>query len=1131
METPDLRQFIGWDKPAIELVAEKLYSLLNSADKQEAALYRRATVVVPTSGSGRRLREYMAEMAKKENGKPILMPKITLAGQLLTCKDCNTATEDETLAAWLHVLCAEGSNPVAPYAPLIPRRPENHRERWAVEIAHKLMALRTRLEQEEVTPDRVSGLLKHREDQVLQKIRQLNTTQGAERKNLKAQQAVLSNEQVRWRKLAEVFTKVDSILENNYKKQSREQEREKIVNTPTPFQQSKLIIFACVPEFSPQVERYLKNLHNTHTCKVQLWVHAPDTPEYRARFDSMGRPTEKHWTSCDIDIPNALVFHSPDSEQVDTAKSTIHLVNDAAELAAEAVQLAAGHNSAQVEIATGNANYTPALISAFCNPTTGKGWELRAPEGRSLLTTDVGRLPKQLADYCTAHHANKLLDTANGGQQELNAYVLLLSNRALQQVLEASNEVSSRLLRHVEQLREALLPASVDLLCKYLNPDTEIPTAGYRNLEFLAKDRRLAFYEFADKVKTFVNDCCDIKTLPKKLTQLTMALTQKYKETPLKKAVDKLCKELNGEEKNKLFSLIPHADTVLEILRYRTQSTASSIHETQEKDEAVGDVQGWRELAFSRATTLIIAAMHDGSIPEPVQDDDFLPESLCQELNIRHEPFRIARDAYLLTALLHSHHPGNVHFIITRQNPDGSTVAPSSLLLRCGDALPQRARVLFAEAGTVTAMPTVPLCALKQAQLAPGTENGISPGILESIEAIAPGTKNPFSKSSQTYSPTLLSGFLQCPLSFWLKHIFDMDAGCVYDVEKSELENNEYGTIVHAILEKVVKKIPSEDALRSLYSKATDKEQLIANVEKLAQQELHNEWEKVYNPKQYGTIQSLPMELQLRNIEKSLHDFACVHVHDLLAGWQNVACELSLQPKFTLSNGEVVKFRMTADRIDRNKNGQWRIIDYKTSSQVKMPVNQHLEELKDGEKSPFYRFMNTQDYPFPLIQAEFRSNIGDIKTKYYRWKDVQLMLYAFGLRQLNAKDICEDLEDEPLANVMPDLIYYNIQNKTQQLECFPFVEKGVMTQPSGKSKGEFIGSTEQILQNAMQTVDSAIRMIKDGVCLFSAESLNFKNRPFSKLTGETWDKNAPRFGAISAKCDPRSMFKLPDLNI
>ena len=91
MNTPELH-FLGWDKPAIELVAEKLLEGLSNP--QTAATYRRATVVVPTAESGRRLREYMAEKA----GHALLMPTITLAGHLIPCQGSHVASEMETAA-------------------------------------------------------------------------------------------------------------------------------------------------------------------------------------------------------------------------------------------------------------------------------------------------------------------------------------------------------------------------------------------------------------------------------------------------------------------------------------------------------------------------------------------------------------------------------------------------------------------------------------------------------------------------------------------------------------------------------------------------------------------------------------------------------------------------------------------------------------------------------------------------------------------------------------------------------------------------------------------------------------------------------------------------------------------------
>ena len=122
--------FLGWDAPAIELVARKLEEL----SEQHPSEFRRATVVVPTAESGRSLREYMAERA----GRPLLMPKIILAGQLLSSQGENTATELETMAAWLHVLSGAMSDKPLP---------------WLLDVATQMQRVRQQLEHEVRTPD------------------------------------------------------------------------------------------------------------------------------------------------------------------------------------------------------------------------------------------------------------------------------------------------------------------------------------------------------------------------------------------------------------------------------------------------------------------------------------------------------------------------------------------------------------------------------------------------------------------------------------------------------------------------------------------------------------------------------------------------------------------------------------------------------------------------------------------------------------------------------------------------------------------------------------------------------------------------------------------------------------------
>lgn len=1111
MNTPTLH-FLGWDRPAIELVAEKLEELSKTAPDT----FRRATVVVPTSESGRRLREYMAERA----GKPILMPRMILTNKLIPNGGEDVASEMETTAAWLQVLGAEGVDPVAQYAPLIPRRPETHRERWAVGVAHKLMALRLRLEQEEVGIDAVTGLLCKREQMVQQELDKLSGEKESARKSLLARKAVFANEQVRWRRLGELFNRVDARIG----KTTQTKFRENWLNNPSLPGQSRLLIMACVPEFSPQIKTCLRQLCRKGGIRVEIWVHAPESEA--AHFDAFGLPLENAWITREIDIPNALNFCDTERTVVDNARSTIHLAADAEALAAEAVRLAGGGRSDEVVLATGSADFNPALLNAFSSPEVGMGWQLNAPEGRSLRTTELGSLPELLADFCAARNGDGIVSVKQGGMLELNAFVGLLCNRCLQQVLYADDEVLANLQNHVEQLRAVLLPASVRTLCDLLNPEFELPVKAYRSLQDVAAERNVIYWEFACRVQNFAVQCCQLQSLPDKLNELVSRVSEIYADSPLKSFADKCCKSIRSLQNKELVGRINNPVMLLELLRYKVQEQDGG---QSCQESFVGNVMGWRELTFTKGKRVIICAMHDGCIPEPVADDEFLPESLCRELNIRHNPFRIARDSYLLTALLNSHPCGEVHFVTARQNPDGSSAAPSGLLLRCETQLPFRARAFFAESAGVAAFPPVPIYSLRASQSPELSDGKLQPGMMERIEQIARGKSNPFLSPAKTYSPSSLELFLQCPFTFWLKHLYKLDAGEVYDDEKSELESNEYGTLVHAVLESAVKQYPTEEKLRAAFPEALTQDDLNEALNRRMIDIARNEWERVYLLFSERGVQPLPMEVMLRNVEGSMEAFARRHVEDLLGGWENVACEYTLNPSLTLSNGETVRFRMVADRIDRHRDGAWRIIDYKTSADDKKPLKVHFEWLEEGAESPYYTFMNADGYRFPLVEAAFKKAP---EVRCFRWKNVQLMLYAYGLRQLNAKDICRELEAESLAGVMPDLIYYNLQSNNRSMPCYPLLLSGKLEQINiGNSKGVFRHTPEELLENAMVTVDSVIRMIRDGKCLFSAESLKLKTRPFSRLTGDTWDKNAPRFGAISPTADPRSMFNLPELNI
>lgn len=1118
-------EWLGWDKPAIELVAKRLLKLR----KERPESFRRAVLVLPTAESARRLREYMAVKVQQEAKSataPLLMPRVMQLGHLLHTEGNDIATEQETLAAWLRVLCKEGEDPVASYAPLISRRPEKHLARWAVGTALKLMQLRQQLEQEGVSCDAVTHLLERKQDGAAE--------EPSERVRA-ARRKALGQENLRWRKLGELFARVDAQLA----KTTPQQARAELVQHPHWPGRSRLMILACVPELSPQLKCYLNNLHGTEGGEVHIWVNAPKAEA--KNFDTFGMPTEA-WCRCEVKVPDALVYQ--DEMHVDADRSTLHLVDDAEELAREAVRLTAGLRSDEVMVAVGDTAYTPAIIGAFetaAEDAEGKpkGWNLYAPEGRTLLTTEVGRLPEQLADLCAAREEFRLTAEDEGGMGELNAFSALICNGALQRVLKTPYSVAVGLQKHVEALRNQLLPATTAALCDILNPAVPLPSEGNLSLQILEKQRRAEYYEYVCNARRWADACCNMDTVAEQLTKLANRLINLYADSSLKKPVDKLARLMMQAAEDSFVHAVGDIFLLLETLRRQTEDAATGVQNTEERHISVGDVYGWREVPFAAEKRIILAALHDGCVPEPACGSEFLPASLCEELGIRSEASRTARDTFLFTALLAGRKAGQVHIIITRQNPDGSGAAPSSLLLRCGQELPQRARVLFAEASAKSTPVSVPSMPLFRADTQ-GRES-IIPGEMESITEIALGKPNPFAEKTQdadgtesykkTFSPSSLSLFLQCPLSFWMKHLFGLDAADIYEEDKCETAANDYGTLMHSILQKLVLRYPHWEALVTAAG-TEDKTTLCDFLSGEALEICRAEWKRCYKSARFREAMPLPLMVQEQNMEQTLCAFAERHVSDLAEGWSNIACEYELTPTLTLSNGERVRFKMTADRIDRNKdNGHWRIIDYKTSSKEKKPFDVHLEKVKGGEDAPFYRFMNVAGYHFaPLLveeSAQKKKNEQDAPaeqekiTHCYRWSNVQLMLYAFGLKQTDPSMLKDGLPETSLSEVMPELFYYTLQGDTQQLACHDFLQEAdkKLHQPA-----------EQLLANAMKTVEAAIRMITDGVCLFSAESLG-NEPPYSKLRDFNDRESAPRFGGISPLRDPRSLFCLPALQI
>lgn len=930
MNTPELH-FLGWDKPAIELVAEKLLAGLNNP--QSAAEYRRATVVVPSAESGRRLREYMAEKA----AKPLLMPKITLAGQLIPCTGPQIATEMETLAAWMQVLGSSMENKPLP---------------WLLEVATQMQRVRKQLEQEARVPEWEDDTAR---DFVRDYLREPDA----------AWENTLVYERERWETLRTAFARVDEQL-LSWNRQPAEQARTQELEEP---RSRGLLIVACVPELSPLNRLYLQRLVDTGNAHVEIWVNAPAGESMR--FDSYGQPLPlietgpyagMGWSECPIPIPRPAHAGEPPTGIPET--DVIHTTGSAAAFGRKVRELAGGLNSDDVVLASCDSSLAPMLVSAFLPE-----WQINMPEGRSLLSTEAGQLPLQLRDACI------LPADEAGSSTAMENFLTLLKNHTLQSIMSSSGELRA-FNRFLTELCYKHLPGSTGHLCHLMKRMMEEEPESAHPGPWKPQQIR-HFLSYTEHIISLIRDCSTSSRLPVRLRELATALQRHLSSPELNRAGQLLSELFNHTADLVADSNIAYSpQTALVLMAHMAGKQAAGVLEGAGERDKVINLRGWRELCYTSEPRLIIAGMHNGCVPERMQADAYLPNAYRAFLGMTNDATRCARDSFLLTALLHSRPAGEVHFVLATCSTDGTPIAPSPLLLRCSTPAETAERVsrLFADA---------PENAQGEAYdqlhfIRPG-ETPHAGGNMESIGLIARGCPNPYANPEYPFSPSAIKDFLTCPLRFWLKRVLKISPGDALEDSKSEPDAAEYGTLLHAILQDITTRYASAEP-------GTDETTLALEIAAYATESV-----AAHVAAQYGhqsSVLTAPLRILQRNMCRTAREFSRLHARDLCNGWEVIMREEQLVLELPAEDDEPpLRFDMRVDRVDRHRDDvtRMRVIDYKTNKST--PRETHWDKLAGSAPELYASYM-----PEALT-------LLDKKENSYRWSSVQLPLYAEAMRR------------------------------------------------------------------------------------------------------------------------------------
>ncbi len=359
------------------------------------------------------------------------------------------------------------------------------------------------------------------------------------------------------------------------------------------------------------------------------------------------------------------------------------------------------------------------------------------------------------------------------------------------------------------------------------------------------------------------------------------------------------------------------------------------------------DLEGWLELAWNPAPLLFVAGMNEGFVPDSHVGDLFLPDTLRHQLDLRDDRLRVARDAYVLTALLEQRRDnGRVILLAGKTSNAGDPLRPSRLLFRCPDSeLVARAHRLF--------------------QDPPPTHASAAFSISFKLEPNRIPADQLDTTRSQRLSASNFKDFLACPLRFYLQNVLAMRP---LDDCAREPDARAFGTLVHEVLCEMGQD-PKLWACSDANKLAQWLEQRLCALARI----------------RYGARPWLGVELAMGSAVMRLRAFAPQQVAWHAAGWEIVQQEKD--QAFALA-GLTVRGRI--DRIDRNaRTRAVCVLDYKTTDKALSPHETHFGPPRMEE-----------DLSAAVIPATFA---GGRKDK--RWADLQLPLYREFVRAEFGNDV------------------------------------------------------------------------------------------------------------------------------
>ncbi len=332
------------------------------------------------------------------------------------------------------------------------------------------------------------------------------------------------------------------------------------------------------------------------------------------------------------------------------------------------------------------------------------------------------------------------------------------------------------------------------------------------------------------------------------------------------------------------------------------------------------ELAGWLDLPLDDAPWMIVTNFNEGKVPTSEIGHQFLPNALCELLEVQDNNRRYARDAYALRVIASVR--DDLLIITGRRDEQGEPLRPSRLLFAdAPQVAARRARAFFNHGGETR------------------DENWLTTGLEPVSRQRIPIPAPAVGSVPENLTVTSFREYIKCPYRYYLNKVLRLET--ISD-DLTELDGGAFGDLCHNVLEAFandpIKDSKDESVIADFFSQELDRQASV-----------------------FAQGNRLPaVRIQVGQLRQRLLAFAPKQAEHRRSGWRIVSTEELLEHEMDV-DGTPFTIRGKIDRVDQHEDtGQVAVWDYKTTTGGPNPDTKHFAAQKQRWKDlqlPLYRYL------------------------------------------------------------------------------------------------------------------------------------------------------------------------------